>query len=160
MLKKILIAFLILLIIIQFIRPEKNLAGNAPQPDALYNKFTMPPEIKSIFETSCNDCHSNHTNYPWYSNIQPVTWWLNSHIVDGKKHFNIDEFLTYNAKKQDHKMEEVIEMIETKEMPLRSYTWIHREADITDEQRSAIINWSKDVRKQINYQPISASIKH
>ena len=156
MVKKILLILLVVLVIIQFIRPEKNLASGVPQANAIQHKYVMPAEIENIFKTSCNDCHSNHTNYPWYSNIQPVAWWLDSHIKDGKKHFNVDEFLSYDPKKQDHKMEEVIEMIETKEMPLESYTWIHRQADITDAQRTAIINWAKDVRRQINYQPITA----
>ncbi len=156
MLKKILMAVLIIFVLIQFIRPEKNEAGNVLQANAIQNEFTVPSEIENIFETSCNNCHSNHTNYPWYSNIQPVAWWLDSHIKDGKKDFNMDEFLSYDQKKQDHKMEEVIEMIENKEMPLNSYTWLHREADITDEQRAALISWAKDVRRQINYKPFTA----
>ena len=90
MVKKILIILLVVLVIIQFIRPEKNLASDVPQVNAIQNKFAMPVEIDNIFKTSCNDCHSNHTNYPWYSNIQPVAWWLDSHIKDGKKHFNVD----------------------------------------------------------------------
>ncbi len=149
-------AVLIIFVLIQFIRPEKNEAGNVLQANAIQNEFTVPSEIENIFETSCNNCHSNHTNYPWYSNIQPVAWWLDSHIKDGKKDFNMDEFLSYDQKKQDHKMEEVIEMIEKKEMPLNSYTWLHREADITDEQRAALISWAKDVRRQINYKPFTA----
>ncbi len=149
-------AVLIIFVLIQFIRPEKNEAGNVLQANAIQNEFSVPSEIENIFEISCNNCHSNHTNYPWYSNIQPVAWWLDSHIKDGKKDFNMDEFLSYDQKKQDHKMEEVIEMIENKEMPLNSYTWLHREADITDEQRAALISWAKDVRRQINYKPFTA----
>lgn len=154
MIKKILLALLVVLIVIQFFRPEKN-QSQAATPNAIGNKYEVPTEVANIFETSCNDCHSNYTNYPWYNNIQPVAWWLNDHIEDGKRHLNFDEFLSYTEKKQDHKLEEVVEMVESKEMPLESYTWTHREADITQEQRLLIINWAKDLRKQINYQPVT-----
>ena len=149
MIKKIALALLFLLIVIQFIRPEKNNSKNAVQENNIGNHYTVPESVKIILEQSCMDCHGNNSTYPWYNNIQPVAWWLSSHINDGKKHMNFDEFGTYKPKKQDHKMEEVIEMVKEKEMPLKSYTWLHDRANITDEQRTILINWAKETRSEI-----------
>jgi len=93
---------------------------------------------------ACNDCHSNKTMYPWYANIQPFAWFLNDHVVDGKKHFNISTFTKLPIAVQNHKLEETIEMVKEKEMPLESYTYLglHKEANLTDAQRDAIVNWA------------------
>lgn len=81
--------------------------------------------------------------------IQPVGWWLQYHVNDGKEHLNFSEFLSYDAKKQDHKMEELIEMVKEKEMPLNSYTWTHDEARLTDQERQVLVNWAEGIRKNI-----------
>jgi hypothetical protein len=80
-----------------------------------------------------------------YANVQPVAWWLDSHVTDGKKHLNFSEFTNRPIAIQNHKWEEIIEMLEKKEMPLESYTYLglHSEADLTDDQREAVINWAK-----------------
>ena len=96
-------------------------------------------------QVSCNDCHSNKTEYPWYANVQPVAWWLNHHVVDGKKHLNFSEFTKKPLFVQNHKLEEIMEMVEEKEMPLPSYTYfgLHPEANLTDAQRTMISDWAK-----------------
>ena len=83
MLKKILWLFLAGVIIIQFIHPKRNRSEGA-QPNYIANSFPMPADVKKILSVACMDCHSNNTRYPWYSKIQPVDWWLNDHVVDGK----------------------------------------------------------------------------
>jgi Haem-binding domain len=85
------------------------------------------------------------TEYPWYANIQPVAWWLNHHVTDGKRHANYSTFAQLPIAVQNHKLEETIEMIEEKEMPLASYTYfgLHKEANLTDEQRQILIRWAK-----------------
>ena len=95
---------------------------------------------------SCFDCHSSVTRYPWYNNITPVNYWLEDHIKHGKGHFNVSKWDKYKTKKKDHKLDELIEMVEEKEMPLDSYTWTHSEAKLTDAQIKAIIDWAKGVR--------------
>jgi hypothetical protein len=127
-------------IVIQFIRPEKNKAAGTSKND-ISTLHAVPANVQSILKTSCNDCHSNNTEYPWYANIQPVAWWLNDHIVDGKKHLNFSEFATYSLRKQYHKLEETDEMVEKAEMPLESYLWIHKDADLSKEQTATLLNW-------------------
>lgn len=130
MLKKILILFFVILVAIQFIRPEKNINPNQE------NVNNIPENILSDLKIACYDCHSNNTVYPWYSNIQPVAWWLNNHIVEGKQKLNFDEKLS------SENLEEIVEVLEENEMPLFSYTIIHRNAKLNDAQKKAIMDWA------------------
>ena len=143
MLKKILIGLGLLIIIIQFIRPEKNVSNDLV--NNISTKYKVPLEVNHLLQVSCNDCHSNKTKYPWYANVQPVAWWLNNHVVDGKKHLNFSEFTKKPLSVQNHKFDEIIEMVGDKEMPLPSYTnfGLHSEANLTDEQRKMIVDWAK-----------------
>lgn len=148
MLKKVLIGLGIILIIIQFIRPDKNESNDLTND--ITTKYPVPEDVNHLLQVSCNDCHSNKTVYPWYANVQPVAWWLNDHVVDGKKHLNFSDFTKMPLFVQNHKFEEVVEMVEKKEMPLPSYTnfGLHSEANLSDEQRTKIIDWAKS---QMNY---------
>jgi hypothetical protein len=143
MLKKILIVLAVILVLIQFIKPEKNLSDD--NTHAIATKYNVPADVKHILEVACNDCHTNKTAYPWYANIQPAAWFLNNHVVDGKKHLNFSTFTKLPIAVQNHKLEETIEMVEEKEMPLASYTYfgLHKEANLTGEQRQLLITWAK-----------------
>lgn len=107
MIKKIFIVLLIAFIVIQFIHPAKNQSGG-DQPNAIAKAYPVPHEVADILKVSCNDCHSNNTAYPWYNNLQPVAWWLKSHVDDGKKEVNFDEFASYPPKRVQRKMLEII----------------------------------------------------
>ena len=148
MIKKILLVLLVLLILIQFFKPAKNMAVVA-QPHAIENVYKVPQNVGLILQNACNDCHSNTTKYPWYINIQPLAWWMDDHIKEGKSELNFSEFGTYAFKKQDHKLEEVVEQLADNEMPLKSYKLMHRDAKLTDEQKKALTDWANGLRKEI-----------
>lgn len=148
MIRKILLGLLAILLILQFVRPSRNIA-EGDQPNHISKKYAVPANVASILDKACNDCHSNNTRYPWYANIQPVGLWLQDHVKEGKGELNLDEFMTYSPKKAHHKMEEVIEMVKEKEMPLDSYTWIHKDADLTDQERVELSAWAETIMKQI-----------
>lgn len=143
MLKKILIALLAVVVILQFIRPERNDSSAKPAP--LSEKYALTAEVEGILAKACDDCHSNHTEYPWYANFQPVAWWLDGHIKDGKRHLNFDDFTRAPIARQNHKLEEVIEVLEEGEMPLASYTALgmHSEAKLTAQEKQVLIDWAK-----------------
>lgn len=143
-LKKIALVLLAALIIIQFFHPKKNKAVG-PQPNYIGNNFAIPNDVKQILARACNDCHSNNTRYPWYAKIQPIHWWLNKHILDGKKHLNYDEYTNRPLRYQFHKMEETIEMVKENEMPLNSYTLTHKDAKLTDTEKAKITGWAQSV---------------
>lgn len=144
MLKKILIGLLVALVIIQFFRPEKNESNDITQ--AISKKYELPEEVGQIMKVACNDCHTNKTTYPWYANVQPVAWWINGHIKDGKRHLNFSEFTDLPLAIQNHKFEEVVEMVEEHEMPLPSYTnlGLHSEANLSGEDRKMIMEWARE----------------
>lgn len=143
--RKVLIAAAIVLIAIQFFKPEKNEGGL--KTNSIESAYNVPQNIQNIISTACNDCHSNKTIYPWYSNIQPIAWWLNDHVEEGKQKLNFDEFAKYPLYRQYHKLEEVIEEVEEGEMPLTSYTLIHTNAKLSDAQKTEFINWVKGIRQ-------------
>jgi hypothetical protein len=158
--KVLLLVIVVLLVLIQFVpHPPKNItAGNSVND--IHQKYTVPADVERILKSSCYDCHSNNTEYPWYAKIQPVAWWLGDHIKDGKKHFNFSEFLSYSLRKQYHKLEEINEQLEDDEMPLPSYTFIHREADLSETEKSLLINWANGVRNTMsNTYPIDSLVK-
>lgn len=144
MLKKILLFLLLAFVVIQFIHPKANKASGK-QPNYIGNVYAIPSDVESILKKACNDCHSNNTVYPWYSNIQPVDWWLNNHVQEGKKHLNYDEYTNRSLRYQYHKMEETIEMVKEGEMPLDSYTWMHKDAKLTEEEKNKLIGWAESV---------------
>ena len=110
MLKKIFLVLLLALVVIQFIHPKKNKAEGL-QPNYIGNAYSIPDDVKSILAKACNDCHSNNTKYPWYAKIQPVHWWLENHVKEGKKGLNLDEYTSRNLRFQYHKMEDIIDQI-------------------------------------------------
>jgi len=144
MLKKILLFLLAALVVIQFFHPKPN-KSKGEQPNYIGKVYTVPEDVKSILSKACNDCHSNNTKYPWYCNFQPVDWWTAGHIRNAKKQLNLDEYTNRPLRYQYHKMEEAIEMVKDEKMPLNSYTWIHKGARLTDEEKNKIIGWANAV---------------
>lgn len=142
--KKILLGLLAVLVIIQFIHPKKN-SAEGPQPNYIGNVYPVPADVKQVLDKACNDCHSNNTRYPWYANLQPVHWWLEKHVADGRKHINYDEYTHKPLRYQYHKMEETIEMVKEGEMPLNSYTWTHKDAKLTDAEKALLTGWAQSV---------------
>ena len=150
--KKSLLVLLILLFVAQFFGPEKN-EGNLTSIDPFLEETNPPENIKLILKETCYDCHSDVTRYPWYNNITPLNYWLAAHVKDGKKHFNFSNWVGNSVKRKDHKFEELIEMVEEKEMPLKYYTWTHPEANLTDAQIQSVVSWAKQVRFKYSLEP-------
>ena len=147
MMKKILtytgIALAVALVVIQFFPVEKN--NSNENQYHISTKYNVPPEIGNLLKGACNDCHSNLTKYPWYASIQPVGWWLDGHIRHGKGELNFSEFTSRPAAVQYHKFEEIVEVIDEKEMPLSSYTLfgLHPEGNLSDKERERLIIWAQ-----------------
>lgn len=141
--KKILLALLVILVVLQFIRPDKNLSDQ--NVTDVFETETQPnKEVVAILESKCYDCHSNNTEYPWYAEVAPISYWLDGHIEEGKEHFNVSEWATYDLEKKEHKMEELVEEVEEDKMPESSYTWIH--GNLTPDEKEKLMEWGKQVR--------------
>lgn len=142
-LKKILLVVLVILVIIQFIPINVENPEHAPEDD-LFALVETPIEIQNMMKSACYDCHSYETKEPWYFNIAPVSWWLVDHVNEGREHLNFSTWGKYEQGKQAHKMEESAEEVEEVHMPLDSYTWMHPEADLTEDQRAQLISWFEE----------------
>lgn len=138
--KKILLSLLAILVLLQLIRPAKN-KSNAPTPGDISQVAVVPADVQAILKKACYDCHSNNTHYPWYVNIQPVGLYLAHHIEEGKDELNFNEFGAYSAKRRRNKLKGIAEQIRDGEMPLSSYTLLHKEARLTDAEKTAITKW-------------------
>jgi hypothetical protein len=147
-LKTILIILLIALIVIQFIRPSKN-AGEEIAANQITGVQQVPDEVQQMMKISCYDCHSNTTHYPWYSKIQPVAWFLNDHIVEGKKEINFSIFATYPAYRRYKKFKEIGKEVKEGDMPMFSYTLLHRDASLNADQKLIIENWAANAMKEM-----------
>jgi hypothetical protein len=151
MLKKILIALLVILVLIQFIRPARN-SNSVVTERHLKTLYPVPAEVDQILKKGCYDCHSDYTSYPWYSNVQPLGFWLQHHINEGKEHLNFSEFGKLAKKEQAHAFEEIAEEVGENHMPLESYLWIHKEAELTAQEKQTLITWATTLHEQAKQQ--------
>lgn len=143
MIKKISIGLIALLVIIQFFRIDKTNPAIIQENDFI--TITNPPEnVAAILKTSCYDCHSNETKYPWYTNFAPLSWWIKHHINEGREELNFSEWGTFKEKRKNHKLEECIELIDEDEMPLSSYLITHSDAKLTADDKGFLLEWFKE----------------
>jgi hypothetical protein len=148
--KPIALVLLAALIIIQFFKPERNLSSSETiAANDISKLYPVPQEVASILKTSCYDCHSNNTHYPWYSNFQPVAWWLADHVKEGKGELNFSEFASYRIGKQYRKLEKMNSEVKEGEMPLESYTFIHGDAKLNPAQKEKLMSWASEIRDSI-----------
>ena len=148
-LKKILWGLVIVFIVIQFIRPARNTNGQV-SPIDITKTITVPDKILDIFKNSCYDCHSNDTRYPWYINIQPMGWIMADHIKEGKTNLNFSEFGTYSKRKQANKLRSLAETINDGSMPISSYTIMHTDAKLSEENKKLITDWVAKTRDSLS----------
>lgn len=126
------------IIIMQFFPPEKN---DSPAPNSITQVYVLPAGVQRILENACYDCHSNHTRYPWYAEVQPAGWWLAQHVRDGKEALNFDEYGAYSSKRQLNKLKRLKTQLEEGKMPLPAYTWLHPAGRLTAAQKDTVLRW-------------------
>ena len=146
--KKILLGLLLLFIVIQFIRPAKN-ANSKILPTDITRSINVSDNVLNIFKNSCYDCHSNDTRYPWYVNIQPMGWLMANHIKEGKANLNFSEFGTYSKRKQANKLRAIAKSINDDSMPISSYTIMHTDAKLNEENKKMISDWVSSEKDNI-----------
>lgn len=148
LLKKVLIALLIVVIAIQFIQPARN-SNRQVMASGITKQYNVPANVEGLLRTACYDCHSNNTRYPWYTSIQPMGWLLADHIKEGKAELNFDEFGSYSKRRQLSKLKSIAGSVKDGSMPIASYTWMHRDAKLSAENRALIIDWATGTRDSL-----------
>lgn len=144
----VLLFLLFAFVVIQFIkRPE---IVNEPVTDSdIMLALNVDERIATMLQSACYDCHSNQTRSPWYAHVAPVNWWIADHVEEARDELNFSLWTTFTAKRRDHKLEELVEMVESREMPLPNYVTLHKEADLSDEQIASLVAWANSVRADI-----------
>jgi len=125
---------------IQFIPTKSNINKVVPKTDFLLVNH-VPNNIKLVLKESCYDCHSNNTEYPWYNHIQPIAWFLENHIYEGKAELNFNEWDNYSLRKKRSKLNAIKNQIKDNEMPLASYTFIHKAAKLSDVEKKELMDY-------------------
>lgn len=141
-LKLIGLALILILLVLQFFRPDQNNAALDPGLDML-TLVSPPDEVAELIRNSCYDCHSNRTAYPWYSRISPVSWYLDRHIRGGKEEVNFSVYGELGKADKIGLFADFCDVLDAGTMPLRSYTMLHMEARLSQEDRALLCEWSE-----------------
>jgi Haem-binding domain len=136
------LVIIVALIVMQFFRIDKSVPEYDHNQDFLVIT-SASVEVAQILKTSCYDCHSYETIYPWYSYIAPVSWFMQNHINEGRDELNFSEWGSFSDKRIKKKIKEFIEEVEEGEMPLSSYTLTHQNAKLSKEERDLVIRFFK-----------------
>ncbi len=145
---KVLVSILVVFILIQLIRVDYENPAVEPSEDFL-QIYKTPPEMKSLIQNSCYDCHSNETEYPGYAQVAPISWWIKNHVDEGRKHLNFSEFGKYNAYQKEHSLAEATDQVKKNKMPMGSYTWLHEEAKLSQEEKQQLADYFIKIRTEI-----------
>ena len=137
------------LVLIQFIPGSRRNPPVTPGHDLLAGTNTPPPKVAAVLRAACYDCHSYETKWPWYSHVAPVSWWIKSHINDGRKHLNFSEWPPGDPARTRRKLHAISENVDGGDMPLPSYTWIHAEARLSVADKKLITDWADAQADQI-----------
>ena len=140
-LKKIALVFFLVFVAIQFYQPKQNISNSFDIGKNFANNYNVPPSVLNSLQIACYDCHSNNTKYLWYDYIQPARMFVENHIKNGKGELNFNEFASYSNRKQQSKLEAISKEIKSGDMPLNSYTLLHSEANLKEEEKEVIITW-------------------
>jgi hypothetical protein len=140
--QRIIVVGLFALVGIQFIPANLNKKEVIPTSDIRY-VYDIPDRVLNILETSCYDCHSNNTNYPWYSNIQPARMIMDHHVKEGKEELNFNEFKNYSDRRKKNKIKSIISQIEDGNMPIPSYALMHNDVRVSADDKKEVMKWFK-----------------
>jgi len=146
--KKVLVILLTVFVGIQFIPTERNESEVILKSDFV-KYYDAPNDIANILQTSCYDCHSNNTEYPWYNKIAPISWMLAEHVEEGKEEVNFSVFGDYSVKKQKSNLKSIVKHVNNGKMPLSSYTLIHSDAQLSDDEKNELETWLNELRDNL-----------
>ena len=148
--KRILLAILLILIVLQFIQPARNKNGQV-LPTDFAKLYAVPTGVQTILQEACYDCHSNNTRYPWYVHTEPMAWIMAGHIKNGKEKLNFSEFGSYPVRKQESKLKGIVNSIKDNGMPLTSYKWMHKSANLSETDKTLLMDWMQKKADSLTY---------
>lgn len=146
-LKILVLIILVGIIAIQFFQPEKNIEELNENHILKHEKISE--NVKEILTNACLDCHSNNTDYKWFHHTVPVAWMINKHIIEGKDELNLSEWGKMDIFDKMDALDEMCEEVEKGEMPLKSYTAIHSDARLSEEDKKVLCDWTEKLAEEL-----------
>ena len=147
--KKIIWSIVLLMIIVpQFIPVEKPEINEDVSND-LIAANEIPENISNLLKTSCYDCHSNQTVYPWYSNVAPVSWLVIRDVKEGRKELNFSDWETISKLDKAKILDDIAEEVEGGDMPMPIYFITHSDAKLSDKDRKDISSWAETFAEEL-----------
>lgn len=144
-----LIVFVCLFILIQLKRPARtNPAVDASQTIEAHTQMAQP--AKDILERSCRDCHSNNTEWPWYTNVAPLSWWITDHVNSGRQNMNLSEWGKLDRDRQGKKLQQICDEVQDGVMPLSSYLPMHPKAKLSEQDKKTLCDWTAAERARLS----------
>jgi len=145
-LKQIAVAIVVLFIAMQLVPVDRHNPTVEPG-QTLYSMTPVPPGVRSVFDSSCNDCHSNETRWPWYARVSPASWIVAHDVQKARREMNFSEWGTYSPEKREDKLEEICEQVVNGDMPDGKYAFLHPKSRPTAKQRDAVCKWTEGARQ-------------
>jgi hypothetical protein len=142
------ISLVVLLVVSQAIRPAKTNPA-VDETQTMEANTHMSPEVATIMERACSNCHSSRTTWPWYSQVAPVSWFIVSDVNDARRKWSLSDWGTYKPDKKASKLQEICEQVEQGEMPLESYVLIHPTAKLSESDKQLLCDWAKQERERV-----------
>jgi len=146
--KWVVIVLVCLFVLIQLRRPART---NPPvdESQTIEAHTQMPPQVKDILDRSCRDCHSNKTEWPWYTNVAPLSWWITDHVNQGRKDLNFSEWGKLDKDRQDKKLRQICDEVEDGAMPFPSYLPMHPNAKLSEQDKKTLCDWTAAERERL-----------
>jgi hypothetical protein len=116
----------------------------ASEPRTKEMPISLSVKPLQVLARACGDCHSNRTDWPWYSHVPPVSWWIAQHVREGRERLDFSEWDTYSQWQRQDKLESICGLISTGRMPPWQYTAMHPEARLTEKDKEAVCAWAND----------------
>ena len=147
--KWVVIVLVCLFVLIQLKRPART---NPPvdESQTIEAHTQMPPQVKDILDRSCRDCHSNKTEWPWYTNVAPLSWWITDHVNEGRRNLNLSEWGKLDKDRQDKKLRQICDEVEDGAMPLPSYLPMHPKAKLSEQDKKTLCDWTAAERERLS----------
>lgn len=148
--KKIIFWVVVAFALIQFVPIDKV---NQPVNSAVnfVDARKAPEKVRTLLKNACYDCHSNETVYPKYAFIAPISWSVKSHVNEGREHLNFSVWETYNKELKENALNKSIQALQNKTMPMPGYIVYHKEANLSEAERSLLVEYFEEMLKAKTY---------
>jgi hypothetical protein len=122
---------------------------SASTSDPLLMGAQIDPQVRRIVERSCQNCHSEKTEWPWYSHVPPISWLIENDVRQGRSHMNLSRWETYGIEQRRNILGELSPLVRNRRMPLPKYVVLHPGAKLSDSEIEQLTRWARSERQRL-----------